>query len=252
MPRNYQILETHANEIYAFSHKNFMIGSMKKFQPPLSAMICALLAFTILIGLGTWQIKRLEWKTALLAEISARMEKPPVPLPEKLDNPASWEYRRATMTGHFIYNHEFLIKPRTLDGVSGYHMLVPFARLSGGTVMVNRGWISDELMTKAYRPQDTIQIEGIIQLPHKSYWTPPNAPQKNDWYWPDVGAMAAAAQLKNVAPVIFTISTAKPGVYPVAGEVELNIPNDHKQYAIFWFLMAFASQVIFFLRFRQA
>ena len=61
--------------------------------------------------------------------------------------------------------------------------------------------------------------------------------------------MAAAAGLKNVAPVIITISSKETGVYPVAGAVEINIPNDHKQYAIFWYSMALISQVIFILRF---
>ncbi len=224
---------------------------MKTFKPPVSATLLSLLAFTILIGLGTWQVQRLQWKTALLADISTRMEKPPVPLPEKLDTPEDWKYRRVTMAGHYLYDHEFLVKPRTLDGVNGYHMLVPFARLSGGIVMVNRGWISDELMSKANRPAGTVQMEGIVQLPQKNYFTPENNPPKNDWYWPDVKAMGAAAQFRNVAPVLVIVSAAKPGVYPMGGKVELNIPNDHKQYAIFWFLMAAISQVIFILRFRQ-
>jgi len=223
---------------------------MNKFRPPLAATVFSLLSFLILIGLGTWQVQRLHWKTALLATISANMEKPAVPLPEKLAKPKDWEYRRVTMTGHFLYDHEFLIKPRTRDGVVGYHMFTPFERLSGGMVLVNRGWISKELMPKAERPQGIIQIEGIIQLPRKSYWTPQNDPQKNDWYWPDVNAMAAAAGLKNVVPVIVTISEKKPDVYPAGGTVELNIPNNHLQYAIFWFSMAIISQIIFFFRFR--
>jgi surfeit locus 1 family protein len=225
---------------------------MKKFNPPLTAIICSLLVFVVLIGLGTWQLQRLQWKTALLAEISTRMEKAPVPLPEKLPAPKDWEYRRVTMTGQFAYDHEFLIKPRTLDGQVGYHMVVPFERLSGGTVMVNRGWISDALMSQAARPKGIVQIEGIVQVPHKNYWTPVNDPVKNDWYWPDTDALASAAGLKNVAPVLFTVSSKQPGVYPMAGSVEINIPNDHKQYAIFWFSMAFISQFIFLLRFRQA
>lgn len=223
---------------------------MKKFSPPLGAVIFSLISFLILVGLGTWQVQRLHWKTGLLATISANMEKAPVPLPEKLDNPKTWEYRRVTLAGHFLYGHEFLIKPRTLDGVVGYHMFVPFERLSGGTVMVNRGWISKDLMPKATRPQGILQIEGIIQLPHKTYWTPPNNAQKNDWYWPDVNAMAAAVSLKNVAPVIVTVSAKKPGVYPAGGTVTLNIPNNHLQYAIFWFSMAVISQIIFFFRFK--
>ena len=223
---------------------------MKKFHAPLAAFISSLVIFMILIGLGTWQVQRMHWKTALLAEINANMEKPPVPLPENLGNPKEWEYRRVTLAGHFLYDHEFLIKPRTLDGIAGSHMLVPFERLSGGTVMVNRGWIPDELIPKASRPQGITQIEGILQLPHKTYWTPPNDAQKNNWYWPDAEAMAAAAGLKNTPPVIVTISSKQAGVYPVGGTVEINIPNDHRQYAIFWFSMAFISQIIFVLRFR--
>ncbi len=223
----------------------------KKFQPPLSAMLLSLLMFTVLIGLGTWQVQRLEWKTALLAQIATRMQQTPMPMQETIYNPSAWEYRRVTLTGHFLYDHEFLVKPRTLDGVNGYHMLVPFQRLSGGIVMVNRGWISDELMPKAVRPQGTIQIEGIIQQAHPGYFTPPNNPQKNDWYWPDVNAMAAAAQLATPVPVIVVIAAREQGVYPAGGKVDSNIRNDHLQYAVFWYLMALISQVIFFIRYRQ-
>jgi surfeit locus 1 family protein len=212
-------------------------------------MFLSLLIFTVLVGLGTWQVKRLAWKTALLTQMATQMQRTAVPLPETLDAPAAWEYRRVTLAGHFLYDHEFLIKPRTLDGVNGYHMLVPFQRLSGGVVMVNRGWISDALMPKASRPQGIQQIEGIVQLAHPGTFTPPNAPEKNDWYWSDIKAMAAAAQLKNVAPVIVNIAVREPGVYPAGGKVEINLRNDHLQYAIFWYTMALVLAVIFFIRY---
>jgi len=222
---------------------------MRRFQPTFAAAFCSLLALTVLVGLGTWQMKRLEWKNALLAHIQVQMQKPPVPMPENIDK--SWEYRRVTLAGHFLYDHEFLIKPRTLDGVNGYHMLVPFQRVSGGTVMVNRGWISDDLMPKAFRPHGTIQLEGIVQQPHKTYFTPPNNPAKNDWYWPEIDAMAVSAKLQNVAPVLVAIARREPGVYPAGGKVEVNIRNDHQQYAIFWYILAVISQIIFFIRYWQ-
>ncbi len=219
----------------------------RKFQPTAAALLFSLLAFVLMMGLGVWQMKRLEWKTALLAGITTQMQKPPVPLPEKMDNPAAWEYRRVTMAGRFFHDHAFLVKPRTLDGVSGYHMLVPFQRLSGGVVMVNRGWITDALMSEADRPPGVVQIEGIVQLPHPTSFTPTNNPEKNDWYWPDAEAMAAAAKLKLATPAIVTIASKTLGVYPVGGKVTVNIRNDHRQYAIFWFVMAFLSQGVFFL-----
>lgn len=223
----------------------------RTFNPPLAATILSLTLLAVLVSLGVWQLHRLEWKTALLSDIRTRMEKTAVPLPENIDNPDAWEYRRVTMAGQFLNDNEFLLRPRTLDGVNGYHMLVPFRRLSGGIVFVNRGWVSDELMPKAVRPGGLQQIEGIVQLPHKTYFTPPNAPPKGEWYWADLPAMASAANLASPAPVIVSISTRKPGVYPAGGTVTVNIRNDHKQYAIFWFTMALVSQVIFILRFRQ-
>jgi surfeit locus 1 family protein len=218
-----------------------------KFQPLRGATIFTLVVFTVLVGLGTWQVKRLEWKTNLLTRIESRMSQPPVPMPEKIKDSASWEYRRVTLAGQFLHDHEFLVKPRTRDGVNGYHMIAPFRRASGGIVMINRGWISDALMPKARRPKGFLQIEGIVQLPHTTSFTPRNAPEKKDWYWADAGAMAAAAKLKNVSPVLVAMASKEPGVYPAGGKVTVNIRNDHWQYAVFWYLMAFLSQAFFVL-----
>ncbi len=57
-------------------------------------------------------------------------------------------------------------------------MLVPFQRVSGGIVFVNRGWISDALMAKADRPQGILQIEGIMQQAHPTFLHTPERPVK--------------------------------------------------------------------------
>ena len=41
-----------------------------------------LIAFIVLIGLGTWQVERLHWKEGLLQTISERMHAAPLPLAE--------------------------------------------------------------------------------------------------------------------------------------------------------------------------
>lgn len=226
-----------------------MIGGMEiKFQRAVAEKVFTLAMFAVLLGLGTWQVKRLVWKTELLATMERQMQKPPVPLPETIDNPGDWEYRRVTLAGRFLYEHEFLVKPRTLDGVNGYHMVVPFQRASGGVVMVNRGWISDALMSEADRPQGIIQIEGIVQRAHPTAFTPRNNPARNDWYWADIGAMAMAAQLQNPSPVLVAIATKERGVYPVGGKVQTNLRNDHLQYAIFWYTMAAVMLIMYLMR----
>ncbi len=219
-----------------------------KFQATWGATLSTMLMLLILVAMGSWQVERLEWKTNFLAEISAQMEKPPVPLPEKMDVLSDWQYRRVTLAGRFLHDKGFLLKPRTLDGVNGYHMVVPFERASGGIVFVNRGWISEALMDKAGYPAGLLQIEGVVQIPRKTRWTPENRPDKKDWYWADIPAMAQSAGLGAVAPVIVNVADRQPGVWPAGGKVQLDIPNDHRQYAIFWYTMALVLLVIYVLR----
>ena len=67
----------------------------------------ALLAFAVLIGLGTWQLERKAWKEGLIATLTERLAAPPSALPPapawpRLDR-ASDEYRRVAFNGTFDY-----------------------------------------------------------------------------------------------------------------------------------------------------
>ena len=66
---------------------------MKKF--PIGLTIATAIAFAILCGLGGWQLKRLAWKTDLLARIEALKAAPAVPIESVIRDaergrPASW------------------------------------------------------------------------------------------------------------------------------------------------------------------
>ena len=55
-----------------------MIGRLRLLLWP-GVMTAAMLA--VLLGLGTWQVERLHWKQALLAQIARAEAAPAVPLP---------------------------------------------------------------------------------------------------------------------------------------------------------------------------
>lgn len=217
----------------------------RKFRASRGATLFTLAAVAVLLALGTWQVQRLGWKTELIARIEARMAEKPVPLPEQIDDPAAWEYRRVTMAGRFLHDREFLVGPRTMEGRAGYHMVTPFRRASGGVVFVNRGWVPDEQLKGASRPSGIVRVEGIVQFPRKYRFTPDNVPQKDLWYWTDVAEMARAAKLDNVLPVTVSVAARQKGVYPAGGQLRLDIPNDHGQYAAFWYFMALALGIIY-------
>ena len=47
---------------------------------PWLAMLLGVPAIIVLLGLGTWQVQRLQWKEALIATISERTHAAPLPL----------------------------------------------------------------------------------------------------------------------------------------------------------------------------
>ena len=75
-------------------------------------------------------------------------------------------------------------------------------------------------------------------------YAPENVPDKNVWFHVDVPLMrqlAGAPRDPKLDTFFFDADAApNPGGVPVGGQTRLDIPNDHLQYAITWFLIALA------------
>jgi surfeit locus 1 family protein len=228
-------------------------------RPRLVPTLFVGLALLILLGLGTWQIERLAWKTELLHTIALRMSA----APRALVGPA-WgnvaDYERVTVEGHFLHDREFHVLARPLAGDElGYRILTPFAVEGGGTVIVNRGFVPSDHRSASTRLDGQIQgptsVTGIVRFPHApglSWFIPENRPDENLWLWPDLPRMAAVGGLGTVAPfVIDADATPNPGGLPIGGQTQLDIPNDHLQYAITWYLLALVLIVMFVIYHRR-
>src|SRR5690606_15903161 len=87
------------------------------FRPTLWPTLFTVPAVLILLGLGTWQLQRLEWKEALIAERAARTTAPPVVLSSETALPADdlseLQYRRVVATGEFLHDKEMYLAART-------------------------------------------------------------------------------------------------------------------------------------------
>jgi surfeit locus 1 family protein len=200
------------------------------FQPRPVPTVITLCLFAVLMAMGVWQLQRLEWKTALLQTITRQMKQAPETLPAHVDDPAAWNYRRVAVTGVFLHGRAMQLRPRVLDGKQGYHLVTPLRRDDGSIVLVNRGFVPDTGCDLS-APAGPVTVDGIAQLPHKSAFTPANDPAKNQWYWVDTRAMGADM------PLVVAAAATPQGLCPVGGQLRVDIPNDHRQYAIFWFGM---------------
>jgi surfeit locus 1 family protein len=228
------------------------------------AMLAALaVTFLILIGLGTWQVERLQWKEALIASIEARRTAPPIDLAEvsaRLARREDIDYQATTASGRFVHTGEryFLA---THDGAPGYYVYTPLLLADGVSVFVNRGFVPGSLRDPASRAEG--QVEGEVSLTglaraklseKPSSLVPDNDIQANLFFWKDLDAMAAAAGLKPGQVLPFFIdadATPNPGGYPIGSVTQIDLPNSHLSYAVTWYGLAAVLLVVAVLAFRR-
>jgi surfeit locus 1 family protein len=214
----------------------------------------------ICIGLGGWQLERLQWKRGLIAEREAAVAAPPVRPPEALAEARSMAFRHIVYEGVFLNDKEILLggtSPR--DGEAGFDVLTPLREAGGRIVFVNRGFVPSQLKDpnsrRAGQPEGTVRVAGLLRLPpdEKPGWfLPDNRADINYWFWVDLPAMAAADGLGDVAPFyIDADATPNPGGWPQGGVTPLELPNNHLQYAITWFSLAAGMVVVYIVSQRQ-
>ncbi|HEY5364529.1 MAG TPA: SURF1 family cytochrome oxidase biogenesis protein [Aestuariivirga sp.] len=210
---------------------------MRKGAGPV--LICAALGIAFLCGLGVWQVKRLAWKTSLIAQLEARMSASPVPLNYALNRMAAGEdieYVKVSLVGEMDSQHT-LFKQVPYNNSAGWEAIAPFSTDAGVSVLVDLG-ASDNCN---HFPKSVALITGVIRLHNKGrgYFDAKNNVEKNTWFWWDLPAMKKAAQLiEPAAPVIVQAFANDSGFEASKPEIELS--NNHLGYAITWFGLAAA------------
>jgi surfeit locus 1 family protein len=91
-------------------------------------------AFAFLIGLGVWQLQRLEWKEGLIAKIGARAHAEPISLREAVTRASAGEdvsYLRVRVEGRIDHSKESYLYALS-DGTPGWHVITPLKTPEGG------------------------------------------------------------------------------------------------------------------------
>ena len=207
------------------------------------------------LGLGVWQMDRREWKRGILELIAANQAAPPMPFDELVKgDPLRREYGRVRVSGTFLHDKEFYLAARSLKDKVGMQVVTPLQLGDGTIILLDRGWIPSEKKDPAKRTEGQLpgkrELTGIVRRNQvKRQFAPDNDPAKNFWFHVDVPLMRQMAGGKP-DPVLDTFfleadATPNPGGVPVGGQTRLDIPNDHLQYAITWFLIALAGAGVY-------
>ncbi|MGH7155251.1 MAG: SURF1 family protein [Acetobacteraceae bacterium] len=208
--------------------------------------LMALLMFLILLGLGTWQVKRLAWKEGILAQIAAGESAAAIPLPE---SPGA--YVKVSVTGRFRRDLTALFGADVRDfpsgPVMGAQLVVPLERADGPPVLVDRGWIPLSVQVPVQWPDGPVTIDGYVQAPQKpGLFTPAPDTTHRRFYALDPAVMGAALGLPRVAPfTLVAMGPTRPGDFPAPPQHLPRPPNNHLEYALTWYGLAGALVVVF-------
>jgi surfeit locus 1 family protein len=217
--------------------------------------VVAAAALAVLLGLGFWQLARMHEKAAVIVELAARLEAPPVGLAEALGHPEAAAGRRIGLQGRFLHDRELHLIGRSFEGMSGLHVVTPLILADGRAVLVDRGWVPFSRRDPASRAVGQIAgdviVEGVVRRGGwggRSYAKPDNLPDANHWIYVDIPQMAAAAGLAAAAPFyVQAAPSGAPGGLPVAVPPRVEVRNDHLGYAITWFALAAGLVAIYIL-----
>ena len=229
---------------------------MFRLRPALWPTLFSLPVLAVSLGLGVWQMERREWKRDILDRIAVNQAAPSMTLDELTrDDPLRHEYGRVTVAGTFEHGKEFYLAARSLKNKVGVQVVTPLRTDDGRVVLFDRGWIPSEAKDRARRaagqPDGRVELTGIVRRSQteRRQFAPENAPDKNVWFRVDVPLMRkmAGAPVDAKLDRFFLDADAAPnaGGLPVGGQTRLDIPNDHLQYAITWFLIALAMAGVY-------
>ncbi len=131
-------------------------------------------------------------------------------------------------------------------------MIAPLVTPDGEIVLVDRGFVPDVLKDRAARgegePSGAVTVTGLARAPEtQGSFIPDNDPERNRWFWRDLAGMTKSMGLEGTIAPFFVDAerSGAVGVWPQGGQTRLDIPNDHLQYAITWFLLALSLLVIY-------
>jgi surfeit locus 1 family protein len=219
-----------------------------------SAGISAFILFWVLIGLGIWQLYRLQWKEGILAQIHTAEISAPIPLPaqpnrfEKVQVTGSWIPGKAALYGDEV--HDTPTGP-----IQGGQLLVPLREAGGEVILVDLGWVHQAKPVAPDLPPGVQSVTGYIHQTESPGWfAGADQPSAGLFYTLNPEKIAAAMGLGAVSPYALIVMGPMPppgSNLPQPAQHLPQPPNRHYEYALTWFGFALVLVFEFFFFARK-
>lgn len=190
----------------------------------------------VLVGLGVWQLQRLETKNGVIAQIEAKLGTAPVALAAD-PSPETDKYQPIKVKGRLL-GPEALVLTSLKEAGPGYRVIAALEVAdSTRKIMVDLGFVT-EADRLFLRPTEQFTVTGALNWPEETdSYTPEPELLQHIWFARDVDRMANVLGTEPVLVVAAKVDPAIPLVTPLPVDIA-SIPNDHLNYAITWFSLA--------------
>lgn len=235
------------------------------FRPMPWLTFFTLICVAILVSLGTWQYKRLQWKTNLLAQIEQAANAAPLTSFAEADDilkaGAPLDFRRIELDGRFVVP--------TVNGGQPFHLMrsngkryywrlyQPYRDGTGLGFVATQTFDDGQKDTAPQGLSGVHKVIGyvrIVQSPNK--FTPKSSAQKNRWFafnalpqtdnWHD----AIVGEKIRTGYFVDAVLDAKSGASLPVKIPE--IPNNHFDYMLTWYSFVIILSVIYLLLHKRA
>lgn len=226
--------------------------------------VVTLVILATLLSLGFWQLQRRTQKHLLIAALTERLAGSPQPLPPASQwpslNPEHDEFRRVTFSATYdarpdamVYSSGSAVRTDISGPVTWAFM--PAKLADGSSVVINAGAVQNTMQDRAQQDRAVkrlitgtpVTLTGYLRFPEVAgALTPHDDVAKRLWFTRDQNAMAQALKWGEVAPFYIDLESPGPASsIPKPGPLEVQLKDDHMQYAVTWFGLAAAVLVAF-------
>jgi len=211
----------------------------------------------VMVGLGFWQLDRLDERKALNVDVREAIQADPVAV-EALFGTDPLDHTAVLVSGEYLADESFLVANRTFDTQAGAWLATPMRLSDGRLIVVSRGWVPRLWAAGADNrvidtPTGTIEVLGRIRG--------------------SVGGGRIGGGTSSIWPEISRLDTVVAGEMlglefeeswvqlvqqaPPLGELPIPVPapgldeGPHLAYAFQWFFFSFGTVVAYVLILRK-
>lgn len=233
---------------------------MTRFLP----LVVGLLAASVCVRLGVWQLHRLEERRAHNAVMEAQLAEPPLTLDgaavrAALTGGEELRLRRVAATGHFDFSRELVVIGRTNNGRPGIHVVTPLVIEDSLAVLVERGWLQAADgrtydSAAAREPSDATVAGVLLQAPARPLALEGPVTWPLHVVSPDPASVAGRFPY-TVLPLVLRRSAPPGGAALQTVPLPEQTQGPHLSYALQWFgfaTIAVVGSTILYIKRRRA